>query len=173
MRITVRFHPPSFTKTQLSRLKRGAKSHVHLDINEMFSLLRPVFSMSRYGLYLSRFGAMGGTEMRDQFLDIGRFLSEGASNHIHLDCVVADPLHQFRVGILAVETWGAEIARQHLKGDFVIYLNHSNKSRNYTLCIYSNPTTKELRALESLWKETIQILTISRFLKTMHSSGII
>jgi len=164
MEVQIRFDRPKFTQKAVSEYKKTVKLDVNL--TELLWVLHPVFQLTPYGLYLEKSGSKGS--YRKQCQELGRFTSQGLSNHIHLSEIVLNPVLQFQIGISAIRCWCQEIVKVKKIERAVIYLNaayETSKRVNFILCVYSDPAPEDIRSLERYWSHSVEAMSPNGFFK--------
>jgi hypothetical protein len=186
MKIEIRYHPPQFSKKAVaeylgvntlpkwvkskpdwSDIKKLRESNNNYrcgitNWQQLLNILAPSFKSTKYGVYFSRY--YNHKQMKQDFTKFGKFQSEGG-HHIHLRGIVQNPVYQYELGVRAIASWVDKLEKLKDIGKIVIYLNDDSRgSKNFTLCMYSNPSAKEIDALESGWPP-ISKMTIKNFLK--------
>jgi hypothetical protein len=173
MKIEIRFHIPQFSKKAVSEYLNGKRlpnwvspkpdwndvkklrpshniSGCHItDWEELLNILAPSFKSTRHGVYFSKYYNL--KKMEQDYKRYGRFNAEGGY-HIHLKGITKNPVHQFELGVTSIFSWIEQLNKINNLRKIVIYLNgEGGGSKNFILCLYSNPTSQNISFLENDW----------------------
>lgn len=185
-KITIKFHEPFFSKDEVMdylRLERWPRNMKHRvgwqeikpllnsvvpksqkleNLSYLLWTLSPEFHYSKLGLYLTDMGSK--FDNMEQFKQLGKFDSEGMTNHIHLISFSESRVAQFEIGVRAIRAWIPALNQINGLKEAVVYLNDP---KAYTLCVYSNPSDDNLRSLDSRLRDGSELVqkSSSQFLE--------